>query len=251
MQKFSAENVKAYYDKLTSSYLDIYGDVIQAFRPSKKKDLLRYIAQSSGLKRGMKILDAGCGVGGPAIYFASEYKVRVDALTISPVQVEEAKLRVAEKNLGEYVHVSEGDYHHLDNYYAANSYDAVYFLESLGHAAAPEQVITKAYQSLKPGGYIYIKDFYRKISEDVIEQQKIDKVIQNINQSYSYNTLDLHELLYALRKCGFEILFIKNFDFKDDTSIRAAFEQAHQIDVFEGMDEFWPAEWLEIKCRKP
>ena len=104
---------------------------------------------------------------------------------------------------------------------------------------------------LKPGGYIYIKDFYRKEVGDAELQQKIDKVINNIDKHYSYNTLRLAEVITALRYCNLEIQFIKKIEFADDTSIRAAFETHLNIDIFEGMPEFFPAEWLEIKVVKP
>jgi cyclopropane fatty-acyl-phospholipid synthase-like methyltransferase len=235
---------------MTQSYLEIYGDVIQAFRPSHKKDLLYYLAKSSGLKRGMHILDAGCGVGGPAVYFAKEFRVNVDGITISPVQVQEANMRVRAEKVEKSVAISEGDYHHLSDYFKAAAYDAVYFLESLGHSNNPDMAIREAQSVLKKGGYIYIKDFYRKISNDAAQQARIDRVIGNMNKHYSYNTLDLSDVLHSLRIAGFEIIFIKRFDFKDDIGVRFEFERVNQIDIFEGMDEFWPAEWLEIKCIK-
>lgn len=34
MKKYSPQQVQAYYDQFTDSYMEIYGDVIQAFRPS-------------------------------------------------------------------------------------------------------------------------------------------------------------------------------------------------------------------------
>lgn len=250
MQKFTPENVREYYDKMTGSYLDIYGDVIQAFRPTRKKDLLNYIAKSSGLKKGMKIVDAGCGVCGPAIFFADDYKVTVEGITISPVQVEVAREQIEKAKLQKSITVTEGDYHRLSSYYANESYDAVFFLESLGHADHPVKVIEEAYKLLKKDGFIYIKDFYRKITDDPVQQQKIDKVIGNMNKEYNYNTLDLDEVLHALRKTGFDILFMKRFDFKDDISVRFEFEKVNHIDIFEGQEEFYPAEWLEIKCVK-
>lgn len=249
-KKYAPEEVKAYYDKMTASYLSIYGDVIQAFRPTRKKDLLQYIAKSCGLKKGMRVLDAGCGVAGPAIFFADQYKVQVDGVTLSPVQVAEADKQISKAKLQKQVQVKEGDYHHLTELFVPASYDAVLFLESLGHAEKPEQVIREAYRMLKKGGFIYIKDFYRKISDDPVQQGRIDKVIGNMDLHYNYNTLDLEEVLRSLRTVGLEILFVKRFDFKDDISVRFEFERVNGIDIFEGMEEFWPAEWLEIKCVK-
>ncbi len=251
MDKQHTDKVKTYYDKMTRSYLQIYGEVIQAFRPSRTKNLLKYIAISSGLKKNMNILDAGCGVCGPAIYFAKNYKVNIDAITISPIQVEIAQQEINKNKLGKYINVIEGDYHKLNQYYTVpNKYDLIFFLESLGHSTQPETIINQAFNLLKKGGKIYIKDFYKKNSINLHTQQNIDQVIQSINKHYEYNTLELTNIINSLRSAGFEIDFIKKFDFKDDISIRFEFEQHHNIDIFGEIPEFYPAEWLEICCTK-
>lgn len=71
-----------------------------------------------------------------------------------------------------------------------------------------------------------------------------------MNDNYCYNTLRLIPVIETLRSLDFEIEFIKKFDFDDDTSIRAAFEADQHIEIFKGFEEFWPAEWLEIRCTK-
>ena len=240
---------KNYYEQWNDKYMEIYGDVIQALRPSQKDELLNYISESAGLKDGMKIIDAGCGVCGPAEFFAKKFNIQIDAITISPQQVKIAEEKIKDVGLFEKVKVTEGDYHFLERYFQKDTYDAVLFLESLGHAANPAQAIESAFQMLKKGGFIYIKDFFPRETDDPALTERIRKTIQNMNDEYSYNTLDLHETLTALRKTGFAIRSIKSPDFKSDTSVRAAFEEKFNIEVFEG-GEFEPAEWLEIKCEK-
>lgn len=251
MRDDAAQKVKAYYDRTTRKYLDIYGEVIQAFRPRRERDLLDYLAKSSGLKWKTRILDAGCGVCGPARYFARHFHSVVDAVTLSDVQADEAEKRNCEAGLNERIRVICGDYHRLSHDFPVNTYDAVYFLESLGHSTDPATAVREAYAVLKPGGYIYIKDFYRRKVDDAAEQAKIDRVIANMDKYYEYHTPDLLTVIGALRACGFLVEFIKRFDFQDDTNVRAAFETDQQIDIFEGQPEFAPAEWLEIKCIKP
>ena len=251
MLPYTPGHIKTYYNKFTQKYLDIYGDVIQAFRPKHTRDLLHYIATSSGLKRNRKIVDAGCGVCGPAIYFAGQYHSLVDAITISDIQQSEAVKKIKQAGLEKSISVLCGDYHALSTYYKQSEYDAVYFLESLGHSNQPEIAIREAWNVLKPGGFIYIKDFYKKEVDDPRLQAKIDRVIYNIDSNYSYNTLNLIDVIRVLRACNLEIEFVKRFGFNDDTSIRAAFEKEMKIDIFEGEPEFFPAEWLEIKCIKP
>lgn len=52
-----------------------------------QKDKLELICRKIGLKRGMKVLDIGCGWGSFAKYAAEKYKVKVVGITISKEQV--------------------------------------------------------------------------------------------------------------------------------------------------------------------
>ncbi|MCZ8284950.1 MAG: methyltransferase domain-containing protein, partial [Bacteroidia bacterium] len=124
--------------------------------------LLDYQIDVIGLKSGITALDAGCGVCGPAVYFAQKTGCRIEAITISGVQAEKAREHIAKQGAGDRVNVREGDYHTLEQYYPENSMDAVYFLESFGHAKSHEQALDSAWKVLKPGGVIYIKDLFIK-----------------------------------------------------------------------------------------
>lgn len=249
--KLQSEKVAAYYNAWNEKYAKVYGSTIQAHRPASEQSLLDYCIQTAGLKDGQKILDAGCGYCGPSIYFARKLKVSIDALTISIKQVEEAGKKIAESKLNGSIQVKCGDYHELDNLYPANSFDRVLFLESLGHAGNAAKVIESAYKVTKPGGEIYIKDFYPKKTGNVDFQAKVERVVANLNNNYSYNALDLSETISALRKSNFEIVFIKQIEFINDAFIKNEFEKLFGISLFENMDEFYFAEWLELKCIKP
>ena len=243
--------VKEYYNQMTASYLENYGDVIQAFRPSDTEKLLDYVGRSAGLNWKLKVLDLGCGVGGPAIHFAKRWNVQIDAVTISDVQFNEAQKKVEIAQLAENISLYVGDYHHLENLTIQdNFYDVVLFLESLGHSNDVVLAIKNACKKLKVGGVLYIKDFYKRVVNNTSEQQKIDAAIDNIDKYYCYNTLSLEQLKTTLLLNNFTIEFIKTFDFVDDIQVRKKFEQANNIDIFEGKPKFYPADWLEIKCIK-
>lgn len=163
MSRFSPEQVKEYYNKMTASYLDVYGDVIQAFRPTDTVKLLDYIGRSAGLNWNLNVLDLGCGVAGPAIHFAKRWNVNIDGITISEVQLNEGNNKVIEASLQDKIQLKLGDYHHLENSEIENNfYDFVLFLESLGHSNNVQLAIENAHKKLKTNGILYIKDFYKK-----------------------------------------------------------------------------------------
>ncbi len=249
--KEQSDKVAAYYNEWNEKYTKIYGKTIQAHRPPDDYDLMEYTTKSADLKDGQKILDAGCGNCGPSIFFASKFDIRVEAITISSLQVLEATKRIAENELQDKIHVCEGDYHELDLIYPVDSFDRILFLEALGHAGNPSKVIQAAYKVLKPGGEIYIKDFYPKVTRNNEIRKKITRIVSNLNYHYSYNTLDLNDTITALRESNFEIYFIRQFGFKNDASIKNDFEERFGIDLFGEIEEFYFAEWLEIRCVKP
>lgn len=242
----SAAEVERYYDEWTHRYMEAGDELIEACRPARTEDLLSYYITSIGLRAGQHLLDAGCGVCGPAVYFATQLPVTIEALTISQVQVDIAKRLIAEAGVGERVSVRKGDYARLADLYPPSSFDGVMFLEALGHAERPEHVIANSWTVLKPGGFLYIKDFFARETDDPEGQRQIARVTRNIDQHYAYNTLDLHRLLGAARKIGFRIGVIKSPAFDIDIRVRALFESRNGIDIFAPLPEFIPTDWLEL-----
>lgn len=242
----SAADVERYYDEWTHRYLEAGDHLIEACRPARTEDLLNYYIKSIGLRPGQHLLDAGCGVCGPAVFFATQLSVTIEALTISQVQVEIAQRLIAEAGVGERVSVRKGDYNRLKELYPPSSFDGVMFLEALGHAEHPERVIRNAWTVLKPGGFLYIKDFFARETDDPDGQSQVARVTRNIDEHYAYNTLDLHQLLRAARKIGFKIGVIKSPAFDIDIRVRALFESRNGIDIFAPLPEFIPTDWLEL-----
>ena len=250
------EKVKAFYNQYNAKFLEVYGDVIQAFRTTDVSKLLDYEIASMELKPGMNICDAGCGVCGPAIYFAEKCDVTVNAVTISEVQLDEAKKKISEKGLNNKVNVHLGDYHQLPSLFAKDTFDVVYFLESFGHSNDHSKAIDAAWDVLKPGGTLYIKDLFQKIAVIEEHQQKIDYEIGRINDAYKYNVADLYKVLDAMRRKGFAICFVKTIDLKledfANLTISNDFQELTGIAKIENWEEYiFPVDFFEIKCYKP
>jgi ubiquinone/menaquinone biosynthesis C-methylase UbiE len=239
-----------YYDEWTQRYLDTYGDIIQAFRTRKPEQLLRSIIRASGMGYPMRVLDAGCGVCGPAVFFARQARVRVDAVTVSEKQVELALERVRAEGLQDQVAVQQGDFHHLASLYPPETFDLVLFLESLGHSPQPGAVLKQVNTVLRKGGGVYIKDFFFKHSHSAAYQDYIRQVVSRVNEHYAYQVLDLEPLIRDARALGWEIEFIRPLPFATEIQTRARFESAYGIRLYEGMPELPYAEWLELKFRK-
>lgn len=249
-------DVGAFYNKNNDAFLQVYGEVIQAFRTTDVTKLLDYQIESIGLQQGMKVIDAGCGVCGPACYFAEKAGVEVSAVTISEEQKNKASQKIEEKNLGGKVQVKLGDYHQLSQVFEPNSFDVVYFLESFGHSPNHAAALKSAWDVLKPGGHCYIKDLFRKVAVIPEHQPRIDQEIDKINEAYRYNIADLYHVLDEARKLGFVISFLKTIDLKVDEfenlTISNEFQDLTGIAKIDSFDDYiFPVDFFELKLYKP
>lgn len=254
--KYSAKEVGDFYNEQTNNFLKVYGEVIQAFRTTDVTKLLDYQIDAIGFEKGQRVLDAGCGVCGPARYFAKHAGVEVEAITISEDQVEKARKYIANEGLEGKVKVTLGDYHHLEKYYESDSFDFVYFLESFGHATNHEQVINSAWGMLKPGGKLYIKDLFIKEAAINSLKEDIQREVENINQAYRYNIADLYEVLKFIRKKGYILSSVKTIDLPledfENLTISNDFQELTGINKIENLQEYvFPVDFFEITCIKP
>jgi cyclopropane fatty-acyl-phospholipid synthase-like methyltransferase len=250
------EDVGQFYDKYNDKFIQVYGKVIQAFRTTDISKLLDYQIASIGFEKGQIALDAGCGVCGPAIYFAKNAGISVSAITMSEEQVRRAAENIAEENVGDKVRVQKADYHKMAEVVEKESVDVVYFLESFGHSHNHGEAIASSWEVLKPGGVLYIKDLFKKIAVLQEHEQKIEIEINKINQAYHYNIADLYEVLHLLRKKGFILSFVKTIDLKledfENLTISNDFQELTGIAKIENWEDYiFPVDFFEIKCHKP
>lgn len=245
--------IEAYYDRETDSYLSTYGKIIQASRPASDEDFINYLIDVIGLEDGMRVLDAGCGVCGPAIEFAKLKKLDIEAITISGVQVDESNKNIAETNLMDRINVTKGDFSQLDSIYQANSFDRIFFLETLGYAEDIRTVLSSAVKVLKPGGSIYVKGFFEVPILDPAKRKVQHHIIEQVRVEYLYKSVDTIDLIEAFRELGLYIEFVKPFSMVEDFTRAATFEQQnsfHNIYTTAINSSFQIVEVLEVKFRK-
>ncbi|MFN8287515.1 MAG: class I SAM-dependent methyltransferase [Chitinophagales bacterium] len=255
-QTVKPQQVGKFYDTYNDKFVQVYGEIIQAYRTTDVTKLLDYEAVSMGLAEGMKVCDAGCGVAGPAIYFATKYGVQVEGVTVSEVQCNAANKKIESARIADKVKVSKQDYHELPSHFGKEVFDVVYFLESFGHSHDHAKAIQSVWEVLKPGGTLYIKDLFRKLAFYPEHQAKIDYEIGRINEAYRYNVAELNTVLNALRVQGFAIMFVKTIDLKleefENLTVSNDFQELTGIAKIENWEEYiFPVDFFEIKCYKP
>lgn len=201
------QEVESYYDETNDLWSHHMGSTIQAgilTSGSDPVDILAhnvFLAHRAGIRPGDYVLDAGCGICGPAIDIASSFDgVSIEAITISNQQVFTARERVAKCGLQDRVRVHQGDYHELP--FENNVFDVVQFLESSAHAHDPATLFQECYRVLRPGGILFLKDGF--VSEEPTAQQKLNSL--QMDQRFHMQTRKLSDTVLTIRDAGFEIL---------------------------------------------
>jgi ubiquinone/menaquinone biosynthesis C-methylase UbiE len=112
-----------------------------------------------GVRRGMRLLDIGCGLGGAARYFADEHGCRVVGIDLTNEFVEVANSLAQRVGLGRIVSYQQGSA--LDLPFATGSFDGAYMLHVGMNIADKRKLFAGVRAVLKAGGLFGIYDVMR------------------------------------------------------------------------------------------
>ncbi|MGK8524930.1 SAM-dependent methyltransferase [Nocardia asteroides] len=167
----SRQRIAEYYDETWSQYSKVwsdnqnhalhfgYWDSSTSSHPDSLVKTNVKMASLLTLRPGMDVLDAGCGVGGTAMWLAENYRVKVRGLTISEKQIALGRRYVRGRGLDDLVSLHLADY--CDTGLPDESFDVVWAQESLCHAPAKEAFLREAHRLLRPNGQLIIADYFR------------------------------------------------------------------------------------------
>jgi tocopherol O-methyltransferase len=177
--------VRRYYDAATEDYLKYYQanwhhhmhygfdrDLPRGGNPTEH--MVRYLAGIAGIRKGERLLDAGCGVGGSAIFLAREPGCRSFGITLVEKQARLAKGFARASALkhpgGQAARFAVNDFHVPA--FKSGSFDVVWALESFDHAADKQAWVAAMFRLLKPGGRLVIADGFREAVPETAAQAR-------------------------------------------------------------------------------
>lgn len=179
------DKVKNYYNKVQSSYnsfwmnkknLAMHLGFWDKNTKSQHEALMnenKYIAEALKINKNDTVLDAGCGVGGTAIWIAEEFGAKVSGVSIMENQIELAKKYAKDRGVDNLVDFKVKDY--IDTGFPDQSFTKIYAMESVCHTEDKEDFFKEAYRLLKPGGELaFIDEFVAKDNLDKKEQRLLD-----------------------------------------------------------------------------
>lgn len=171
----TSEEIISYYDRcevhykmhwnLAESHSLHYGywdDTTDTFHEALLNTNHR-LAKYGQIRSTDRVLDAGCGVGGSALFLANMIGCECVGITLSQKQVDSANKLAAEKGLKGRCTFQVRDF--TKTGYPDQSFDVVWAVESVCHANDKADFIKEAYRLLKPGGRLIMADFFQTRSD--------------------------------------------------------------------------------------
>jgi sterol 24-C-methyltransferase len=168
------------------------------------------LSRDLGLKKGMKVLDVGCGRGRVASHIARYSGAHVTGMNIDHDQLNSAKRFIAAKGLTEKCHFMYGDLNELPLPFADNSLDAVYHIQVFSLAKDLPKLFKEIQRVLKPGGrfgcleWIVLEAYDGKNPHHLELMRRIKPLVGAIGE----HTIPYYE--ESMRKGGLKVLTSEN-----------------------------------------
>ncbi|KAL8904968.1 MAG: hypothetical protein Q9207_002921 [Kuettlingeria erythrocarpa] len=160
-----------------------------------------YLAHMMGLRDGMKVLDVGCGVGGPAREIAKFSGANIVGFNNNDYQIERAERYALKEGMSSQLSFTKGDFMQMS--FPPNVFDAVYAIEATVHAPSLEGVYSEIFRVLKPGGVFGVYEWLMTEKYDN-ENSRHREIRLGIEQGDGIsNMVKIDEALEAMKKAGF------------------------------------------------
>ncbi|KAI9651863.1 MAG: pyruvate dehydrogenase E1, beta subunit [Alyxoria varia] len=162
-----------------------------------------YLAHVMNLNESMRVLDVGCGVGGPAREIARFAGCQIIGLNNNDYQIDRATQYAKEEYLDNQVKFAKGDFMQMQ--FEDDSFDAVYAIEATVHAPTLEGVYSEIFRVLKPGGVFGVYEWVMTDKYDNDNPQH-RAIRLGIEQGDGISNMEKIEVaLKAIRSAGFEL----------------------------------------------
>jgi SAM-dependent methyltransferase len=178
-------------------------------------------AEYMELKPGMRVLDVGCGIGGPARYFAAEHGVRVTGIDLTDEFVRTAESLTKLVHLESAASFEQGSA--LAMPFEAGSFDAAYMFHVGMNIADKNALFLNVARVLKQGARFSIFDLMRSSDEPITYP-----VPWAVSGATSF-VVHIESYRKALASAGFEVVHARGrrefgVDFIEKNMARAAKE---------------------------
>lgn len=213
----SAEDVRKNYSQVGSALIEkLYSDDYLSMGGTQSTDVL---ADQAGIRADHRVLDIGCGLGGPALHLAETKGCRVTGLDLVETNVEEARRRAATRALGHLADFRVGDATALP--FEDGGFDIVWGQDAWCHVPDKAKLIAESARVLVPGGAIAFTDWLETGAMSDARRAEVHEATASTNMA----TMEHYREL--LETHGFEVIVqedISNDFIRDYRTIIARLE---------------------------
>ncbi|XP_051123512.1 cycloartenol-C-24-methyltransferase [Andrographis paniculata] len=207
--------VNKYYDLVTSFYEYGWGESFH-FAPRWKGESLQesikrhehFLALQLGLKPGQKVLDVGCGIGGPLREIARFSRTSVTGLNNNEYQISRGKVLNRHAGVDRTCDFVKADFMKMP--FPDNTFDAVYAIEATCHAPDAVGCYKEIYRVLKPGQCFAVYEWCMTDAYDPNNEEH-KRIKAEIELGNGLPDIRLtRQCLDAVKKAGFEVVWEKD-----------------------------------------
>ncbi len=203
--------INDYYDVVTDFYEHGWGQsfhfAARARRESFDASLARaehYLGLRLNLRPGMRVLDVGCGVGGPMRSIARFSGASIEGVNNNDYQLQKVRQHNEEAGLSHLCSAFKGDFMNLQ--VTDEFYDAAYEIEATCHAPDKTGAFSEVHRVLKPGALFAGYEWCMTDAFDPADttHQAIKREIETGDSLPDIASIP--ETIQALEAAGFEVL---------------------------------------------
>jgi len=253
----TAEARKSNYTQVVNHYYDLATDFYEFgwgasfhFAPRHKweshdSSINRHelwLSARLNLQKNHKVMDIGCGVGGPLRNIAKFSEAKIVGLNNNEYQISRGKRIASQSGLEGQVSFLKGDFMNIP--VEANSFDAAYAIEATCHAPDRVGVYSQIFKILKPGGYF---GSYEWVMTDKYNPKDDSHNALKLGIERGNGLPDLETIavmVQALKDAGFEV--IEHFDRVTSSDIPWYYPLTPRITP-KGIFHTWLGRYIAIK----
>lgn len=204
-----------YYDLVTSFYEYGWGESFHFARRWKGESLREgmkrhehFITSQLALRPGMKVLDVGCGIGGPLREIARFSSTSITGLTNNEYHIKRGEELNRIAGVDKTCNFVKADFMRMP--FSSDTFDAAFAIDATCHAPDACECYKEIYRVLKPGQYFAAYEWCMTDSFDPNneEHQKIKAEIEIGNGLPDIRLT--RQIIEALERAGFEVIWEKD-----------------------------------------
>jgi tocopherol O-methyltransferase len=204
------ERIRDHYDAASELYRELWGVHIHhgywldgtESKERAQERLIDLLAESANVANS-RVLDVGCGIGGPATYLTHRFGATVTGITISVVQARIATALALANRTNSQFAVMDAEQMCL-----STSYDVVFAMESISHLEDKPRFFAGAASVLEAGGRFAIVDWFKAAPLTRRDEQEfIDPIVHSMLLPELCTMADYTNLIEG---CGCRIAVVRD-----------------------------------------